>query len=55
MADETDDVYEHEGREHLVKDDEITPEEEAFMEGFDEELEESEEGDDTAYEAAFED
>lgn len=50
------DVYSHEGREGLVDDDEMTPEEEAFMEGYDEEDEDDEEVEsegDQAYEEAF--
>ena len=53
------DVYDHDGREHLVDDDEMSPEEEAFMEGYDEEDPEEDEDKpspgDEAYEEAFED
>ncbi len=48
-------VYSGEGREDLVDNDEMSPEEEAFMMGYDEEKEkkeESKEGDE-AYERAF--
>lgn len=33
MADDDEDIYSEEGREDLVDDDEISPEEEGFMEG----------------------
>jgi hypothetical protein len=35
------DVYEEEGREDLVDDDEITPEEEGMMEGYDKDIKEA--------------
>ena len=35
-TDELDEVYDGEGREDLVSNDEISPEEEAFMKGYDE-------------------
>ncbi|MFH1770352.1 MAG: hypothetical protein ABH828_02230 [archaeon] len=48
-------VYNDEGREELVKDDEISPEEEAFMAGYDAEPEEkNDDDDDEEYEKAFE-
>lgn len=51
------DVYDHDSREHLVDDDEMSPEEEAFMEGYDEEDPEEEDAEpslgDEAYEEAF--
>mgnify|MGYP006926862578 CR=1 FL=1 len=51
------DVYDHDGREHLVDDDEMSPEEEAFMEGYDEEDQGNGEDKptpgDEAYEEAF--
>lgn len=53
--DEFKSVYDGEGREDLTENDEISPEEEAFMAGYDEE-EKKEEGDkkgDKAYEEAF--
>ena len=53
--DSIDEVYHGEGREDLVANDEISAEEEAFMNGYDEEgvtSEESKQGD-TAYDAAF--
>ena len=34
-TDELDEVYDGEGREDLVSNDEISPEEEAFMQGYD--------------------
>ncbi len=55
-GDDLEEVYSGEGREDLVDNDEISPEEEAFMMGYDEEKEkkeESKEGDE-AYEKAFE-
>lgn len=51
------DVYSHNGREGLVDDDEMTPEEEAFMEGYDiddEEDQDIEAEGDKAYQKAFE-
>lgn len=49
-------VYNDEGRQELVKDDEISPEEEAFMKGYDAEPEEKkEEENDDEYDKAFED
>lgn len=48
-------VYKDKGREELVEDDEITPEEEAFMVGYDSEPEKKEEeDDDEEYDKAFE-
>ncbi len=46
-------VYDDEGREDLLGDDEISPEEEAFMAGYEKDAEESEE-EDKKYEEAFE-
>ena len=48
-------VYDGEGREEMVRNDEMTPEEEAFMSGYDEvpEEKESDQGD-KAYEDSFE-
>lgn len=46
-------VYGDQAREGLMKDDEISPEEEAFMKGYDETEESDEEDDDSDYEAAF--
>lgn len=46
-------VYGDESRETLMKDDEISPEEEAFMKGYDEAEETDEEEDDSDYEEAF--
>jgi hypothetical protein len=50
-----DSVYDGEGSEHLVEDDEISPEEEAFMQGYTEEQEKKEKKHkgDEAYEQAF--
>ncbi|MBW2991385.1 hypothetical protein KY348_06825 [Candidatus Woesearchaeota archaeon] len=45
-------VYDDQGRESLMKNDEISPEEEAFMAGYDREEEKKEETEDI-YEAAF--
>lgn len=47
-------VYGDDARENLMKDDEISPEEEAFMKGYDEAEEADEEEDDSDYEEAFE-
>ncbi|MBU1201068.1 MAG: hypothetical protein KJ583_03420 [Nanoarchaeota archaeon] len=49
-------VYDGEGREELVEDDEISPEEEAFMTGYDDisEDKKKDEDDDDHYEKAFE-
>lgn len=49
-------VYSGDGREDLVDNDEISAEEEAFMKGYDDDLENSnvEEAGDKAYDAAFE-
>ncbi len=49
-------IYDGEGRETLTDNDEISPEEEAFMKGYDEdeEKEEKERKGDKAYEEAFE-
>ena len=55
--DEFEEVYDDESREDLVDNDQISPEEEAFMAGYDEVKEKKKkiyEGDD-AYERAFED
>ena len=52
-----DEVYDDESREDLVENDEISPEEEAFMSGYNDVKEEDQshlEGDE-AYEKAFED
>lgn len=46
-------VYGDEARESLMKDDEISPEEEAFMKGYDEAEEVEEDDDDSDYENAF--
>ena len=54
--DQFESVYSEETREDLTENDEISPEEEAFMAGYDEE-EEKKEGEgkgDKAYEEAFE-
>ena len=53
---EDSDVYNHKSREGLVDDDEMSPEEEAFMEGYDEADEDEDEEEspgDKAYEDAF--
>lgn len=47
-------VYGQNAREDLVDNDEMDPEEEAFMEGYEDEFDEEEEEDDGDYEAAFE-
>jgi len=47
-------VYGDNAREEQVRDDEISPEEAAFVQGFEEEEEETEDEDDSDYEAAFE-
>jgi len=54
--DELESVYDDEGREALTDNDEISPEEEAFMAGYEEdkEQEEKEGKGDKAYEEAFE-
>ena len=51
----TDEFYDEEEREDLVENDEISPEEEAFMRGYDEDEDESfeETEGDKAYEEAF--
>ncbi|MFC1648930.1 hypothetical protein ACFL1B_05725 [Nanoarchaeota archaeon] len=46
-------VYDDEGREDLLKDDEISPEEQAFMAGYESAGEEKEESDDEDYEKAY--
>ena len=46
-------VYGDDARETLIKDDEISPEEEAFMKGYEEADESDEEEDDSDYEKAF--
>ena len=46
-------VYGHDAREDLAENDEISPQEEAFMEGYDETVEEDEETENDAYNAAF--
>ncbi len=53
--DQFESVYNDGGREELIEDDEISPEEEAFMAGYDadEEAKKDDEGDDP-YEKAFE-
>ncbi|MAG39259.1 hypothetical protein CMO90_04200 [Candidatus Woesearchaeota archaeon] len=57
-SDEFESVYNDEGREELVEDDEISPQEEAFMAGYDSDPEEKkkkkDEDDDEAYDEAFE-
>lgn len=54
--DQFESVYDGDGREALTENDEISPEEEAFMAGYDEEKEEKEkeQAGDKAYEDAFE-
>lgn len=52
--DQEQNVYGQEARERLEENDEISPEEGAFMEGYNEDLPEEEEEDDSDYEAAFE-
>lgn len=48
-------VYDDSGREDLQKNDEISPQEEAFMKGYDESAEEEDdESEDKEYEKAFE-
>ncbi len=47
-------VYGAQARERLEENDEISPEEEAFMEGYESDYDEDESEDDEAYEAAFE-
>ena len=55
LSDQFESVYNDEGREELVEDDEISPEEQAFMAGYDSQEEKSkEDDDDDAYERAFE-
>lgn len=56
VAEDFESVYDGHGREELVEDDEISPEEEAFMKGYDQDIEESvsDEDDEEAYEKAFE-
>lgn len=54
MEDHEVNVYGDEARSTLMSDDEISPEEEAFMKGYDEAEEADEEDDDTDYEEAFE-
>jgi len=51
--DESREVYNDSGREDLLKDDEISPEEEAFMAGYESASEEKEEVEDDSYEDAF--
>ncbi len=51
---EFDEVYSDSGREDLLKNDEIDPQEEAFMAGYESSPEEKEEVDDEDYEKAFE-
>lgn len=46
-------VYGDEAREDLMKDDEISPEEEAFMKGYDEAEEPEDTEDDSDYEESF--
>ena len=57
MVDEFEDheqnVYGDEARDNLMRDDEISPEEEAFMKGYEETEEADEEEDDSEYESAF--
>jgi len=53
-SEEFDEVYDDEGREDLQKNDEISPEEEAFMAGYEESTEEKEEVEDDGYEESFE-
>lgn len=57
MVDEFEDheqnVYGDEARDNLMRDDEISPEEEAFMKGYEETEEADEEDDDSDYEASF--
>ncbi|MBR9703301.1 hypothetical protein GOV10_04645 [Candidatus Woesearchaeota archaeon] len=54
MEDHEVNVYGDEARSTLMSDDEISPEEEAFMKGYDEAEEADEEEEDTDYEDAFE-
>lgn len=55
ISDEFESVYNDEGRQELVDDDEISPEEEAFMAGYDSSEEEKSKEDDSdeVYERAF--
>jgi hypothetical protein len=55
QEDEFESVYKDEGREALTDNDEISPEEEAFMAGYDEETKEKEKEKkgDKAYDEAF--
>ncbi|MCA9478729.1 MAG: hypothetical protein KC535_06290 [Nanoarchaeota archaeon] len=46
-------VYGEDARESLMRDDEISPEEEAFMKGYDEAEEAPEKEDDSDYENSF--
>ncbi len=46
-------VYGHDAREDLAENDEISPEEGAFMEGYDQTPEDEEETENEAYDAAF--
>ncbi|MBU1975515.1 MAG: hypothetical protein KKG59_03875 [Nanoarchaeota archaeon] len=51
---DTDEVYNGEGREEMMRNDEISPEEEAFMKGYDEDMDEEEaDSGDLAYEESF--
>ena len=48
-------VYDDEGREEMMRNDEISPEEEAFMQGYEDiDEEEKSDGGDDAYEKSFE-
>ncbi|MFC2134864.1 hypothetical protein ACFLTH_09620 [Bacteroidota bacterium] len=54
IQDQFESVYNDEGREELVEDDEISPEEEAFMAGYDShEEKKKDEDEDDIYEKAF--
>lgn len=54
LEDQEMNVYGDEARSSMMSDDEISPEEEAFMKGYDEAEESDEEEDDSDYEGAFE-
>ena len=53
MEDHEMNVYGDDARESMMSDDEISPEEEAFMKGYDEAEESDEDVDDSDYEEAF--
>jgi hypothetical protein len=53
QEDQEEDVYGSAAREQLEENDEISPEEEAFMEGYESDFEEDDEEEDDDYEDAF--